>query len=457
MSFIRKIKKKSGVYLAEVESYREGGKVRQRVIKYIGKEVDSKAPAAPAPDGIEILGVKRYLDYKILHDVASRLGLPVLLGQDAGRILLLVYTQLIARKALYKLPEYVEHTALDEILNLGKLVDKQLYQALDELNDLDFQFIEESVLEALLGGKNGRKAMVIDVTDTYFNGSRADWKRRKGKDGKFEKLIQVALAVTQDEGFPILHKTYEGNIGNVKIFEDMLAESRLKHFEIVVVDRGMCSQETLDELIALGQKVVAGLKLNETIKREHLAGIDREAIFQPEHRVKLKETEVYAMEFDYHGGKLVAVYNPALEAEKRRHAMEKKDYKPQNARYMGYSAIYHSTGLGAKEVVKTYFERDVVEKAYRHLKTSINLQPVRKYRLDRVGAHVKICYMAYAILTYIQSKVKPARMSATTAIELLQSAYKVEIRHQEQNLQWQKVVTLKNDQKKILKLLGCSV
>ncbi len=71
----------------------------------IGKEVDSKAPAAPALDSIEVLGAKSYLDYKILHDVATRLGLPVLLGPDAARILQLVYTQFIARKALYKLSE----------------------------------------------------------------------------------------------------------------------------------------------------------------------------------------------------------------------------------------------------------------------------------------------------------------------------------------------------------------
>lgn len=38
MSFIRKIKKKSGIYLAEVESYRDGTRVRQRLIRYLGKE-----------------------------------------------------------------------------------------------------------------------------------------------------------------------------------------------------------------------------------------------------------------------------------------------------------------------------------------------------------------------------------------------------------------------------------
>jgi phage gp37-like protein len=35
MAFIRKIKTKSGTYLAEVESYRDNGKVRQRVLRYV--------------------------------------------------------------------------------------------------------------------------------------------------------------------------------------------------------------------------------------------------------------------------------------------------------------------------------------------------------------------------------------------------------------------------------------
>ena len=42
MAFIRKIKTKSGIYLAEVEGYRKDGKVKQRVIKYLGKEIDGK-------------------------------------------------------------------------------------------------------------------------------------------------------------------------------------------------------------------------------------------------------------------------------------------------------------------------------------------------------------------------------------------------------------------------------
>jgi hypothetical protein len=38
MAFIRKIKKGGAIYLAKVESYREDGKVKQRVLEYVGKE-----------------------------------------------------------------------------------------------------------------------------------------------------------------------------------------------------------------------------------------------------------------------------------------------------------------------------------------------------------------------------------------------------------------------------------
>ena len=44
MSFIRKIKRGNSVYLAEVENHRNAeGKVVQKHIRYIGKEVDVKA------------------------------------------------------------------------------------------------------------------------------------------------------------------------------------------------------------------------------------------------------------------------------------------------------------------------------------------------------------------------------------------------------------------------------
>ena len=43
MAFVRKITKGNATYLAKVESYRKDGKVKQRVIEYIGKEANGAA------------------------------------------------------------------------------------------------------------------------------------------------------------------------------------------------------------------------------------------------------------------------------------------------------------------------------------------------------------------------------------------------------------------------------
>jgi len=458
MAFIRKIKKGNAVYLAEVKNYREEGKVKQKVIRYIGKEEDGQVIRRIRTDDIEIESVKQYLNYKVLHDIALRLNLPDILGDRYKHILLLIYTQIVNRKSLYKIPEYIELTCLKELLNIDKIIDKHLYSALDELEELDFSEIEDKIFKKLSLERKEKIALVLDVTDTYFSGSQADWKSRKGKDGKYGKLIQIALAVTKEEGFPIMHRTYEGNISNIKIFQDLLTESRLKGFEIIIIDRGMISYENLSDLRALNQKVITGIRLNKKLKIKYLSTIDREEIFQPENQIKLKNTRVYIIGFDFEDGRLIAVYNPEIEVAKRMEAMETGDsYKPEEARYMGYSLIYHTTDLSEEEVVRSYYEKDIVEKAFKELKSSINLHPIRKYLLTHVKAHIKICYLAYAILSYMQYRLKKRNISAIYALEKLQPVYKVDLKSTKEGFNWSKIVTLTKEQKIILDLLGCSV
>jgi transposase len=153
----------------------------------------------------------------------------------------------------------------------------------------------------------------------------------------------------------------------------------------------------------------------------------------------------------------LTVFNPEREVCERERAISNQVYKRSRARYYGYSLIFHTTSFSASEVVRQYYEKDVVEKAYKEIKSDINLHPVRKYRIDRVKAHVKICYIAYAILACIEYKLKPIKMSATDALENLQYAYKVSLESKSGNHKWEKVVTLKKKQQDILKLLNCSV
>jgi transposase len=288
MSFIRKIKKGNSVYLAEVENRRADGKVKQKVIRYIGKEIDGEAIRRIPTNDIDVTEIKQFLDFHVLHNIAKELGILEMLGEDMRKIMLLVYTQIISRKSIYKLPQYIDHTTLKEILGIDKLIDKDLYLALDALEEYDFSRLENRILENFFLLCKEKEALILDVTDTYFSGSGADWKARKGKDGKVEKLIQIALAVTQKNRFPIMHRFYEGNISNIMIFKDMLSGIKLSDFKVIILDRGMMCYESLNDLCSLEQPVITGLRANQSLFKEFLGNSNRDKIYNPDCRVKLK-------------------------------------------------------------------------------------------------------------------------------------------------------------------------
>ena len=69
MAFIRKIKKGDSTYLVKVESYRHDGKVKQRVLEYIGKEENGIAVQKVDINKIDVENVKRYADVKVLFQL----------------------------------------------------------------------------------------------------------------------------------------------------------------------------------------------------------------------------------------------------------------------------------------------------------------------------------------------------------------------------------------------------
>lgn len=459
MSFIRKIKKGNSTYLVEVESYRKDGKVKQRVIQYLGKEISQgKAEKKVLPSSVEVISSKEYLNYKVVLDIAKQLELDVILGDNYQLILFIIISQLICHKSMYKLPEYHQNTYLKELLNIKEINSKTLYETLSELEEKDFEIIETRLYNKYLEYYKKDDIMLIDVTDTYFNGSASDWKSRRGKDGKYSKLIQIGLATTKQDGFPIFQRIYEGNISNIKIFQDMLAKTKAINSKIVIIDRGMTSKETLDSLMELNQSVICGLRMTSRHKKEILDKISREDIYHPKNKVQLKSTEVFVQAFEYDRGRIIVVYNPLIETSRRSIAMrDENSYNHMEAKYYGYSLIYHTTKEADKEVVKLYFERDKIESSYKELKSNIYLHPIRNYLIRHVKAHIKICYLAYAILCFMDIKTKKINLSAVSALEKLQPAHIVELSIPSEKLCWRKMITLKNEQKEILEALNCSV
>jgi hypothetical protein len=61
--------------------------------------------------------------------------------------------------------------------------------------------------------------------------------------------------------------------------------------------------------------------------------------------------------------------------------------------------------LSAREVVNTYMEKDFIEKVFRTLKTSEEVEPVRHRLERRVRAYLFLCVLAYRLLAMLQHRL----------------------------------------------------
>src|SRR3989338_4537205 len=448
MAFIRKIKKKSGTYLVEVEGYRENGKVKQRVIKYLGKEISGKPVKKVFANKIEVKSVKQSLDVLAIDRIANELKLKSL---ENPYVLSLIYSELLEDKSINKLERWMRYTEIPDILGFDNVSVKKLYESLAEINDEDFERINNRLFEVFNKYEDISNTTIIDVTDTYFARNKINIKKRKGKDGKVRKLIQVGLAVSFKHGFPIFHKKYHGNLSGIDIYKDMSIELKNKGISSMIMDRGMLSKENIEMALELKFQIIAGLRKNSNLIKEFIEPIKRDDIYSAKCRVPLKETTVFLKEFDYMNGKLIVVYNPALEVVKKELNFQKEI---ENNSDVGYSLIYHNTKYSSAEVVRRYYDKDMVERAFKQIKGVLSLRPIRVWLSNHVEGHIKICYLAYAILSLMNFKLKKLGISAIEALESLRYGYKVTLKHSTSNHEWSIHVPLEPKQKKILKKLN---
>src|SRR3989344_1242991 len=75
MAFIRKKKVGNNIYLEKVESYRKDGKIKQRVLEYLGKEIDGQPVKKVFTNKIQVQSVKQSLDILAIDKIAEDLGI----------------------------------------------------------------------------------------------------------------------------------------------------------------------------------------------------------------------------------------------------------------------------------------------------------------------------------------------------------------------------------------------
>lgn len=493
MSFIRKIKKGAGVYLAEVESKWIKGRSVQRHIRYIGKEADGRVILSASLSDAEVTEVKLFGPLLVLHHLAEEIGLPEQLGEYASEILSMVYAHCLDYKSLTEMRRWFKRTDLNMLLNLNELTERRLVNALDSIEAMDRDKVQRDIFHRVKEKCNLKMTGVIyDVTNTYLYGKNCSFgKLGHDKEGvKGRPLIQIGLGVTREEGIPIFHKAFDGNIHDSKTLQDLITSFR--HYGLksgtFIYDRGITSGKNIADIKGLNWETVCGVSLIDHLKKFWRPILQENKFLDINHRVQLNDTVFYVttrpytmdgekgvlalcfnrqQQLDLRESRLAEIVNAQNLLQENKHIkaglecyfstdgmLNQKALKDAEE-FDGYSCIFSSQHLDYVALVSLYFgEKDLVEKAFRSLKGIVKLRPIRHWLYKRVVAHIFICYLSYLLLALLKLRLKPLRISPEQALNELDTMYKVYLRDKKRNFKIFRIVTLSKNQERILKAIN---
>lgn len=488
MTFIRKIKRGEHTYLAEVENAWVDGKVKQKHIRYVGKEVDGRQILSGSIADARIDKASVYGPLLILDAVARQVNLSKLLGEYGEYLLSLAYGHCIAPDSVKQLTKWFGRTDIHSLLDIPDVTYKKLLEALDSVDGDYGDFVQNRIFKAVVD-KFGLEpeGLFYDVTSVYFYGVKCPIAKKKKKPkSRDQPQIQVGLAVTKDEGIPIFHKVFEGNIFDAKTLPDILVslqEHDVKN-AFLIWDRGVSSKTSITEARKAGFHVLCGLALKGDVRKTAEETISTE-LNSMKYRVRLQNATFYAEKIRYTYQEVKGYLTVCLNEKQRQEIKErrydrivkaqklvsqKKKPDPGIRKYLrgkhlnyaaiteaetfdGVSAIFCTRNLPQDEAVRAYFEKDRIEKAFRTMKGLLEMDKIRFWLTGKVKAHILICYISYLLLSLLDYKLRKENMTAAKALELMDSMYRVHITDPKTKNKFVKTVVLSTKQEKILKAI----
>jgi transposase len=433
--------------------------------------------------------VKIYGPLVVLDCLAKKIGLPELLGARGLELLALVYAHCLDYKSVNKMEQWFARTDLALLLPLDGVTEERLLEALDSLEAMDALRLQQRIFERTSSVFHlPVSGILYDVTNTYLCGKRCLLgKYGHDKEGvKGRPLVQVGLAVTKEFGIPVCHKTMDGNVHDSKMFSDFITDLRSFHIRkgIIIYDRGIASGENLRETQKIGWETLCGLPI-----RGNLANVVRSAaqghrFVQLDNRVRLRKNVFYAIDMPHviEGvpGTLTVCFNERQQHDLRESRYDEieqaqlllnqgktikagiEKYFTKNGQldkvvladaeeFDGFTCLFSTAPLSKQEMVRFYFDKDLVEKAFRTIKGITLLRPIRHWLYNRVIAHVFICYLAYLLLSLLQYQLAKIDITAEEALLELETMYKVYLRDTRKGFQLARVVTMTKKQASILK------
>jgi hypothetical protein len=465
------------------ESYREYGKVKKRTLANLSKLprdiieqlrllLQGGQAVADFDAALEVVRSLPHGHVAAVLGTVFKTGLDQIISSEKSRELSLILAMIIARVLDPKsklatargLDPETACSSLGEVLGLGRVIENDLYFAMDWLGE------QQERIENTLAAKHlkGGLLLLYDITSTYFEGRTCPLAKfgynRDGKKGKLQIVVGLLCA---PDGCPVAVEVFEGNLADAATLPSQLTKIRERfgiERVVLVGDRGIITQarirqdlrdkEGLGWITALRAPQIRQLLVSERFQLTLFDTQDMAEITHP----------------DYPDERLIVCRNPALAQERARkreelllateekldeivratsRAKRRLKGKDKIALRVGKvirkfkvakhfelsitdeSFTYHrkdasiaqETALDGIYVIRTSLPREIldtnaavgaykslsqVEAAFRSLKSiDLKIRPIFHRLAERVKAHVFLCMLAYYVEWHMRKALAP--------------------------------------------------
>jgi len=348
------------------------------------------------------------------------------------------------------------------LIKIYRMMDKFTEERIKEIQDLCWRYSKGLFIGEI-------KVMFYDCTTLYFESFTEDDLRKFGfsKDHKFNQgQILLALMVTQ-EGLPIGYEIFPGNINEGKTFKQAIEKikNRYKINKVIIVaDSGLLSQENIDLLEKEEYDYILGARLKSLTTEWQ-----NKVLFRTDYmRIEKDDDILQITTYEYTVKRTLIVTYSSKRAEKdrrdREKAIEKLQQKLKNSKKpeslisnYGYKkfivvdgkaqirinedklkkeALWDGLGgiftnikkkdMKVTEVLNQYHGLWQIEESFRINKHDLRMRPVFHWNPDRIRAHISICFMAFALIRFLQYKIKLQIKESLSAERIKRELYSIQ-------------------------------
>lgn len=462
--------KKGDAYYHLVESYREGGKVKQRTLLSLGKVEEGKLEQLSQAiskhlDTIYVLDLARHVDIKeayiygslyVLERLSEQLGIDHILkeiGHQHKRLTIdlkkVLFTLIASRfiKPVSKLALY-DHwiERLYPVMVDHQIALQHIYRSLDILSRHKEQIEQSLYLHRRDLFSINLDIVLYDLTTLRFESTRTDLGalRKFGYSKEMRTdFTQVVLGLLTDtDGIPLSFEVYPGNTFEGKtlqgIVDNMRKKFSVRRF-IFIADRGLFSARNLEHIRTSDGEFIVGLKMGELQQQlqqdfynlEHFdfindelaiwettLGQDRCIVTWSKSRAE-RDRKTREDVLDKIRSKLGKKHPKSKDflsnQNYQKYVILQDDEKPvlnqkaieQQARKDGFFGIITNVGnMTVAEIVFNYKQLWKIEDSFGELKGNLKARPVFHWTDERIIGHLMVCFLAYLCQAHMTNALR---------------------------------------------------